>query len=81
MSNYAWIAILVLILTLLGSGTLLFITVKYYWGVRGTPPPTRDERRKLRDEELRLREKQLEHSDRHRWKTRSDSFFDNTKRS
>jgi hypothetical protein len=81
MSNFAWIIVIVLILTALGSGTLFFITLKYYWGVRGTPPPTGEERKRLREEELRLRAKQIEHARKNKWETRSADFFDNTKRS
>lgn len=79
MSNFAWILVLVLILTLLGSGILFFITSRYYWGVRGTAPPTREERKRLREEELRLRAKQIEYAETHKWATRGDNFFDNTK--
>ena len=53
--------IVVLMLTGLGTATLVFITVKYYWGERGTPPPTGAERRRQRGEELTLRAKQIEH--------------------
>ncbi|MBK7708484.1 MAG: hypothetical protein IPJ30_22680 [Acidobacteria bacterium] len=79
MSNFAWIIALVLTLTALGSGTLLFITLKYYWGERGTPPPTGEERKRLHEEELQLRAKQIEHSRKNKWETRSENFFDNTK--
>ncbi len=79
MSNLAQIIVIVLVLTALGSGTLLFITLKYYWGERGTPPPTGEERKRLQEEEVRLRAKQLEYSQRNKWETRSDNFFDNTK--
>ncbi len=79
MSNFAWVVLIVIVLTVLGSGTLLFITLKYYWGDRGTPPPTRDERRRIREEELKRRAKQIEHSQKNKWESRSDNFFDNTK--
>ncbi len=81
MSNYLWIFVLVLILTVLGSGILFFITSRYYWGVRGTPPPTREERKRLREEELQMRAKQIEYAEQNKWETRSDTFFDNTKTS
>ncbi len=71
--------LLVVILTLLGSGTLFFITVKYYWGDRGAPPPTGEERKRLRAEELQRRAKQIEYSRKNKWETRSDDFFNNTK--
>lgn len=79
MSSFAWIIILTLILTALGTLVLLVITVKYYWGERGTPPLTGEQRRRQREEELRLRAKQIEFSRRNRWETRSPDFFDNSK--
>ncbi len=50
---------LVFLLTLLGTATLIFITVKFYWGDRGKPPLTGDDRRRQHQEELRLRAKQM----------------------
>ena len=79
MSSFAWIIILTLILTGLGTLVLLLITVKYYWGERGTPPLTGDARLRQKEEEMRLRAKQFEHSKTHRWETRSQDFLDNTK--
>jgi len=79
MSSFAWIIILTLILTALGTLVLLLVTVKYYWGARGTPPATGEERRRQKQEELRLRARQIEHSRRTRWETRSPDFFDNRK--
>lgn len=81
MSNFAWLIIIVLILTALGSGTLLFITVKFYWGERGKPPLTGAERRRQKEEELRLRAKQLELSKKNPRSPRSGSFWDNRKNS
>jgi hypothetical protein len=78
-SNFAWIIFLVLILTLLGTLTLVLITVKFYWGDRGTPPPKGEERRRLREEELRLRAKQIELAKRNPIATRKSSFWDNSK--
>lgn len=80
MSSLAWIIVLTLILTGLGTLVLLLITLKYYWGERGAPPPTGDERRKLKEEELRRRAKQIERSKNNRWETRSSNFWDNRKR-
>ncbi|MBK9527160.1 MAG: hypothetical protein IPO41_02290 [Acidobacteria bacterium] len=37
MSSLAWLIVVIMLLTLLGSGTLFVVTVKYYWGVRGAP--------------------------------------------
>jgi hypothetical protein len=79
MSSFAWIIILTLILTALGTLVLLVITVKYYWGERGTPPLTGEQRRQQKEEELRLRAKQIEYSKTHQWETRSPDFFDNSK--
>ena len=81
MSSFAWIITLTLILTVLGTLVLLLITVKYYWGERGTPPLKGEARRLQKEEELRLRAKQLEHSRKTRWETRSADFFDNRKNS
>lgn len=81
MSSFAWIIILTLILTGLGTLVLLLITVKYYWGERGTPPLTGAERRRQKEEEIRLRAKQIEYSQKTRWETRSSDFFDNRKSS
>lgn len=72
---------LVLLLTVLGSLTLLFITIKYYWGERGTPPVTGEQKRRQKEEELRLRAKQIERSRKNPRKTRSGSFWDNQKKS
>src|SRR6476659_4635845 len=80
MSSLAWLIILVVLLTIAGSLTLVFITVRYYWGERGTPPLVGAERRRQREEELRLRAQQIEHSARHPRETRSESFLDNRKR-
>ena len=66
-------------LALLGSGTLLFITVKYYWGERGRPPATGEERRRLKEAELRLRRDQIEYAERHPIVPRSPDFLDNRK--
>ena len=73
--------ILVLLLTLLGSLALLIVTVKYYWGERGTPPLTGEVRRRQKEEELRLRAKQIELSRNNPWKTRNSSFWNNRKSS
>ena len=79
MSGFTWTIILVAILTLLGTLTLVFVTVKYYWGERGTPPPSREERRLMRAEEVRLRAKQFENSRNNPTVTRNSSFWNNSK--
>lgn len=81
MSSFAWMIFIVLILTAVGTLTLLLITVKYYWGERGVPPLTGAERRRQKEEELRLRAKQIEYSKQHPREPRSSSFLDNQKRS
>ena len=81
MSNFAWVIVLVGLLTLLGSLTLLIITVKYYWGERGRPPLTGEARRRQKEEELKRRAAQIELSKKTPWKTRSQNFFDNRKSS
>jgi hypothetical protein len=73
--------VLTLILTALGTLVLLLITLKYYWGARGTPPATGEKRRLQKEQELVQRAKQIEHSRNTRWKTRSSNFFDNRKNS
>jgi len=74
------IFLLVLLLTVLGSAVLLFITLKYYWGERGTPPATGEARRKQKEEELRLRQRQIEYVESHPRETRRPDFLDNRKR-
>ncbi|MBA2621393.1 MAG: hypothetical protein H0U87_09355 [Acidobacteria bacterium] len=54
MSNYLLMILIVLALTVLGVLTLVFITVKYYWGERGAPPPSAAERKRLREEQMRV---------------------------
>jgi hypothetical protein len=81
MSSFTLVLILVLLRTVLGSATLLVITVKYYWGERGAPPHTGDIRRRQKEAELRMRAKQIEYSETHRREPRRSDFFDNRKRS
>src|SRR5689334_23539788 len=79
MSGFFGIIFVVGILTALGTLTLLLVTVKYYWGERGTPPLKREERRHMREEELRFRAKQIEYSKRNPIVTRNGNFWDNGK--
>lgn len=79
MSNLAWMLAIVGLLTLLGTAILAIITVKYYWGERGTPPLTGEARRRQKEEELRLRAKQIEYAETHPVVTRKPDFWDNTK--
>jgi len=78
-SNLAWIVVVSLILAVVGSLTLIFITVKYYWGERGKPPLTGAARRRQKEEELRLRAKQIENAAKNPRVTRKSSFWDNSK--
>ncbi len=80
MSPLTLIVLIVLLLTVLGSAVLLFLTLKYYWGERGTPPATGEARRKQKEDELRLRQKQIEYVESHPRETRSPDFLDNRKR-
>ncbi|MFN2502441.1 MAG: hypothetical protein ABR530_10575 [Pyrinomonadaceae bacterium] len=80
MSSFIWIIVLVLVLTAVGSLTLLFITVKYYWGERGAPPLTGEARRKQKEMELAMRAKQISYSEQNPPKPRSQSFWNNRKR-
>jgi hypothetical protein len=79
MSSFAWMILLVLLLTVLGTLTLVFLTVKYYWGERGAPPLTGEQRRQQREEELRLRAKQIERAEKTPVTPRRPDFWDNTK--
>ncbi len=79
MSSFAWMIVLVLILTLVGAFTLAFITVKYYWGERGKPPLTGAEKRRQKEKELQLRAKQIEYAKRNPIPTRKSDFWDNSK--
>jgi hypothetical protein len=71
--------IIVLILTLLGTLTLVSITVKYYWGERGKPPIVGAQRRQQKEEELQLRARQIELVKQNPIATRKSSFWDNAK--
>ncbi|PYS98075.1 MAG: hypothetical protein DMF63_17630 [Acidobacteria bacterium] len=79
MTSFAWIIIIVLLLTLLGTAALALVTLKYYWGERGQPPMTGEDRKRQLEEELRLRTKQIEHAEKNPIVTRKPSFWDNTK--
>ena len=80
MSSFSWMIVITLILTAVGTLVLLLVTLKFYWGERGTPPLTGEEKKKAREDELQRRAKQIEHSQTHRWETRSADFFDNQKK-
>jgi hypothetical protein len=78
-TSFAWIIVIVLLLTLLGTAALALVTLKYYWGERGQPPLTGEERKLQLEEELRLRTKQIEYAEKNPIVTRKPSFWDNTK--
>ncbi len=79
MTGFWWILVVVGALTLLGSGALFFVTIKYYWGERGVPPLTGEERRMQHQAELEKRAKQIEYSEKHPRRTRKPTFWDNRK--
>ncbi len=79
MTGFSGVIILVLILTAFGTLTLVLVTVKYYWGERGAPPPSREERKLLRERELQMRAPQIEHSRNNPIIARSTNFWDNRK--
>lgn len=72
--------VIILGLTVIGSSALLLVTLKYYWGERGSPPLSRAERRKQKDAELALRAKQIEAAKRRPVRPRNPSFWDNRKK-
>jgi hypothetical protein len=45
-------------LTFVGIVIQSFLVLRYYWGERGTPPPNREERRRLREKEFDMRQRQ-----------------------
>lgn len=71
--------IIVLALTALGTLALAVFTLKYYWGERGKPPATGEERRRQKEEELRLRAGQIEYSKKNPRESRNPSFWNNRK--
>lgn len=56
-SSLIWIIVIVLGLTVLGSLALGLTTAYFYWGSRGTPPPTGEQKRLLREQEERAAER------------------------
>ena len=79
MNSFSGVILIVMALAIAGSLTLAFVTIKYYWAGRGTPPLTGDARRRQRDEELRLRAKQIERAKAKPVRPRKPGFWDNTK--
>ncbi|MDQ3321658.1 MAG: hypothetical protein M3525_04255 [Acidobacteriota bacterium] len=66
MRNYIWMILIVAALTLVGILTLGSMVVRYYWGERGTPPPSTEERRRLRELEEHARRHQKITAKRHK---------------
>lgn len=79
MSGFAGVIFIVLLLTLIGSGALLFITLRYYWGERGKPPLTGEERRRQHETELKLRARQIENARQNPPRPRNPDFWNNRK--
>ncbi len=60
MSSFGWMIVIFFLLTLVGTLALL-AWFRFYWGVRGAPPPSRAERRAMREElERKRREEKAE---------------------
>jgi len=78
-SSFIWIIVIVSALTLIGTLALAIVTLKYYWGERGAPPLTGEERRQQKEAELRLRASQIEYAKRHPVTPRKPEFWDNSK--
>lgn len=79
MSPTVKIFLFLLVLMALVSAIYVLVVKTFYWWGRGTPPPSRDERRKLKEVELKLRAKQIEHSKNNPITTRNSSFWNNGK--
>ena len=79
MTGIVGIIVIVGLLTLIGSLALGVFAYRYYWGERGTPPATGEERRRQKEEELRFRAKQIEYAESHPPKPRKPVFWDNRK--
>ena len=73
------IIIVFVLATILGLIFLIVPILAYYWGERGKPPPTGEEKKRLREEELQLRAEQIERSKNTKITPRNKSFWDNRK--
>jgi hypothetical protein len=67
------------LLTLIGSLSLAVFAYRYYWGVRGTPPLTGEERRLQKLKEVQDRSRQTEYAETHPHRPRSPNFWNNQK--
>jgi hypothetical protein len=79
MSSIAWLVLIFSFSIILGLLILILPIIGFYWGPTGKPPANRQERRKLREEELRLRAQQIEKSKNNPVVTRNPSFWNNRK--
>ena len=80
MTTLFWIIVIILMTAVMGFAILILPIYAFYWGERGKPLPTdKEERKRLREEELQLRAKQIEYSKNNPIATRKGSFWDNRK--
>ena len=79
MSGIIGIIVIVGLLTLIGSLALGIFAYRYYWGERGTPPATGEQRRQQKEAEVRARARQLEYAEKNPPKPRRPVFWDNRK--
>ena len=79
MTSLFWIIVIILLATVVGLLALILPIYAFYWGERGKPLPTREERKRLREEELKLRAKQIEYSKNNPIAPRNQSFWNNRK--
>lgn len=79
MSFWVEIFLISLIATFFGLVLLVVPIIGFYWGPRGKPPATKEERKKMREEELKMRAEQIERSKNTKIVTRKPSFWDNSK--
>ncbi len=80
MNGIIGITIIVGLLTIIGSLALGIFAYRYYWGERGAPPLTGEERRRQKEIELRERAGQIEYAKKHPFRPRSPDFWNNQKR-
>ncbi len=73
-------SLILITLVFLAFGLVVLIVpiVKFYWGPNGKPPD-KEQKKRLREEELQMRAKQIERSKNNPIVTRKPSFWDNRK--
>jgi hypothetical protein len=79
MSFWVEVSLIMLIATIFGLVLLVVPIIGFYWGPRGKPPATKEERKQNREEELKMRAEQIERSKNTKIVTRKPSFWDNSK--